>query len=291
MSLKLHSIRFFEFICVRVISKLFSLPFSHALTCHPTGWFWVRARARWQRLISSLCTSRVRNLNLDSVPTNIMWDNGRNGFLYYDLRDENSQDVQDLRMSNTDWVLSHYLNEYFIDSKPQLSLSYQLQALKEGFRVEASNDREHWIYWISKKLLPDTYKIEFDYIPRTVFNEQLQIVFAAKSLADRHRFILEFNSQVYYQIIRNGFFLPRLSFVPYQAPLHQTLHVRFEKVKNVFSLFFNDKLIMCKKDTTYNALTDRSMLLFWNGKGGNGLFQKIDFEINNFNLFFETQNL
>jgi len=205
--------------------------------------------------------------------------------LMYDFRDESSSDVRSLLKHDRSWRRSHFTNDFRLPVGGIDKLSYQVNRNDQGVRFHADNDGEHWIYLLSRNDMPDSYAIEFEYVPHSVFREQLQICFCARSLCDRHRFILKFNRQIYYQVVKNGFFLPKLDSKNLSLDLHRATVVRFEKCRDTFSISFDGKVALCEKCLALPPVRSRSMLLFWNRANGEMACQEIDFELRNFRFY------
>ncbi len=214
----------------------------------------------------------------------LRWRTYREGLDFYETHDETCDDVIQLNQEGPRWRNSHFGLRYSVHELGERSLRYSISDVDKGKRFEADANSEHWIYLVSTGDLPQTYALDFDYIPHTTFNEQLQVDFACESLAFRHRFILEFCEKVFYQTVQYGFFLGKGPWASAQVELHKPLHVRVEVVGNVFSFVLNGVCLLCVKDWFYRPRRDRSILLFWNGKTRERSYQKIDFEIRNFKV-------
>lgn len=214
----------------------------------------------------------------------VQWKTWHKGLDFYSMHDEHCDDVVDLNGNGPRWRAAQFSLPYSVHTCGEDELSYAVSAVENGLRFRADDETEHWVYLVAKRMLPCSYALEFDYVPHSVFNEQLQVDFAAESLARRHRFILEFCSTVFYQTVENGQFLQKCPRVQRDVPLHSPLHVRVEVVGNVFCLLFDQKIVLCVKDRFYRPRKDRSFLLFWNGLAPGVPFQTIDFEILNFTI-------
>jgi len=229
--------------------------------------------------------NRVSNYYVERPYIN--WNIYKEGFSAYSMLDENCDDVSQVKNIGTRWQSAWMLNSFGVHLDDEKKLSYSFVPVEGGLRFMADNLSERWIYLLSHEELPDIYAVDFVYIPHTSFVEQLQLNFAAESLAKRHRFILEFGEKVFYHIVENGRFLNRLFEKKCTVSLHVPLHVRLEVVGNVFTLLFDNKVMFCIKDCTYKPQTSRNALLFWNDN--KAPFQTIDFELRNLKILIPVE--
>lgn len=209
---------------------------------------------------------------------------------FYSFHDEKCKDVAGIGEGCLRWRIAHFFNSYPLHTDADAhSLSYQSKIEGGEIGIDADGEGDHWINFVSKKLLPAVYAVEFDYMPNSVFNEQLQFCFAAKSLAERHRFVLNFNEVLYYQVITRGFWLPKFAEVPCSLPLGEWSHVRLEVVGDTFSLSLNGRAVLSVRDSGHARKAARNMLIFWNGKTKQGQFQEIALRIRNFKYNVELK--
>jgi hypothetical protein len=253
--------------------KLFHLAIN-AIRCRLLG--------RFRRFILS---QRQESFSV-SVPVDCHWK-ACLGTLsdFYSFHDEKCPDVIGVDGSRREWRISHYFNNYPVHFHDDKGLSYDLKVDDGGMEFSAGDDAEHWLYLVSKEKLPTEYAIEFEYKPKTVFNEQLQFCFAADSLAERHRFVLNFNEKVYYQIVTHGFWSQHYIEVPCSLMINEWSCIRLEVVGNVFSFFVKGKLVLSVKDSMLNPKPARNFLIFWNGKTRERSPQRLAASIRGFKWF------
>lgn len=182
---------------------------------------------------------------------------------FYSFHDQNCPDVRTI--PTREWWCSHFRGRYRLHLEQDASLSYEVRDEDDGVRIVSPPVPQTWIYCISRTVLPTTYAVEFDYTPFSVFKEQLQLDFAATSLAERHRFILAYNERLRYQRIERGFLLPDIDVSPLTLPLGRPTRIRLEVVGQVFSLSADGRTAASWRDCRYSPGPARNFLLFWNG--------------------------
>ena len=182
---------------------------------------------------------------------------------FYSFHDQRCPDV--LGIPTREWWCSHFRGRYRLHEEPDERLSYEVRKTEDGFRIVSPPVPEIWVYGVSRAVLPATYAIEFDFTPATVVKEQLQLDFAATSLADRHRFILSYNEKLRYQRIERGFWLPDVDASPWSLPVGRTTRLRLEVDGQVFALVADGETVACWRDRRYRPRPARNFLIFWNG--------------------------
>ena len=99
----------------------------------------------------------------------------------------------------------------------QSETGYSIKPVAGGQRLVYQGGRPfRWIMLVSKRRLPAVYALEFDYTPRSTFREQLQFDFFMQSLHQR-------------------------------LQLDVAVRVRFEIVRDVFTLIVDGNVVMCVK--------------------------------------------
>jgi len=198
---------------------------------------------------------------------------------FYSLHDETCSDVRGIPTET--WWRSHFFGRYPQHAESHGDLAFDWCRMENGVRFRSRSVSDSWIYLVSRDLLPPVYAISFDYTPRNVFKEQLQLDFAATSLADRHRYILSNNEKLRYQRIERGFWLPDVAQKPWSVPVGRTTRIRLEVVDRTFALLADDGLVACWRDGRYRPHPSRNMLLFWNGEAATAM----DFDLANFGVY------
>ena len=203
---------------------------------------------------------------------------------FYSFHDRNCQDVRGIQSAA--WLASHFHGYYRQHLENDVTLDYSVEPQENGgIRIRSAEHPDTWVFLASRRRLPSVYAIEFDYLPRTVFKEQLQIDFDATSLADRHRFILTYNEYVRYQRIRCGFWLPDAGRHPFSLPIGETTRIRLEVVRGVFTLRADGQIIACWRNLDYRPRSARNYLLFWNGDDR----REMDFTLSNLKIEYEKK--
>lgn len=178
------------------------------------------------------------------------------------------------------WQAAHLGFRYPVHTEDHARLPYRVEESAGSFRFVSEAKPDTWIYLVSRQELPEAHAIEFDYLPRTVFREQLQMDFALTSLADRHRLILSDNRRIRYQRIERGFALPDRAGVPCSLELGKSSRIRLEVVGRQFALLIDGRFLTGWRDERYRPRPSRSFLVFWNGRDGRAM----DFSISNFQV-------
>lgn len=130
----------------------------------------------------------------------------------------------------------------------QSETGYSIKPVAGGQRLVYQGGRPfRWIMLVSKRRLPAVYALEFDYTPRSTFREQLQFDFFMQSLHQRLRFMLRHNERFVFSVIDGGFFAPDSRSVPFSFKLDVAVRVRFEIVRDVFTLIVDGNVVMCVK--------------------------------------------
>ena len=186
-----------------------------------------------------------------------------NAASFYSFHDQNCPDV--VNIPTKEWWCSHFRGRYRLHAESDEELSYEVAKTEEGIRLAAPPVPGIWIYGVSRAVLPAAHAIEFDFTPSTTIKEQLQLDFAATSLADRHRFILSYNEKLRYQRIERGFWLPDIDVSPWSLPVGRTTRIRLEVVGQVFALLADGETVACWRDRRYKPRPSRTFLIFWNG--------------------------
>lgn len=195
---------------------------------------------------------------------------------FFTFHDQRCPDV--VGMSTQEWWCSHFRGRYRIHLESDKTLSYTCAEEDGSWHFQSDATPGTWIYLVSRQLLPTTYAIEFDYTPRTVFREQLQLDFAAYSLAERHRFIISNNERLRYHLTTRGFLLPDVSVMPCSLPLSVATRIRLEVCGRTFSLLFGRRVLSCWEDRGYDPRPARCFMVFWNGTEA----REMDFSVSNF---------
>lgn len=195
---------------------------------------------------------------------------------FYSFHDQNCPDVAAIRTPAL-WQ-SHFRGKYPLHLESDATLAYRCADEGDGWRFSSDATPGTWIYLVSKQVLPTTYAIEFDYTPQGVFKEQLQLDWAASSLAERHRFILTYNEYVRYQRLVRGFMLNDVDRAPCSLELGEPSRIRLEIVEQTFALVVNGRTVACWQDRGYKPRPSRGFLLFWNGPDA----RPMDFRISDF---------
>lgn len=195
---------------------------------------------------------------------------------FYSFHDQNCPDVAAIRTPAL-WY-SHFRGKYPLHLESDAALAYRCAAEDGGWRFSSDAMPDTWIYLVSRQVLPTTYAIEFDYTPQDVFKEQLQLDWAATSLAERHRFILTYNEYVRYQRLVRGFLLNDVDRAPCSLKLGEPARIRLEVVEQTFALVIDGRTVACWQDRGYDPRPSRSFLLFWNGPDA----RPMDFRISGF---------
>ena len=202
----------------------------------------------------------------------------------FTFHDENCEDVVSYNNHLDNWKLAKCGYSYPLHKESDESFSYLITGSGGSMRFYADDDKERWINIVSKDLLPENYAMDFVLVPHTIFVEQCQIAFGMKSLAERHRFVIEFNKRAYYQRISDWDFLPELASVDIAFEQDQPLHIRFEMIENNYTLLLNSHVVLCVSDLEYKPIKSHAALIFWNGWPDRGGCKPMDFEIKDFKI-------
>lgn len=201
----------------------------------------------------------------------------------YTFHDEKCRDVIQYNRRGPLWQLARMGRGYPLHSSTDCPVSFSLEPVQDGYRFIADETKERWINLVSREKLPESYALDFDLIPHSLFVEQCQIAFAMQSLETRHRFVIEFNKRAYYQKVYRWKFLHELKSHEISFEIHKPLHVHFEIVSNVFVLLLNGHVVFCVRDKSYLPSKAYNALVFWNGwLDKDGGCRPMDFEIKNF---------
>ena len=195
---------------------------------------------------------------------------------FYSFHDQSCPDVADIPTER--FWRSHFFGRYQLHLDSHASLAYELSDVPGGVRFRSPATPDTWIYLVSRRVLPTAYAIEFDYRPDSVFKEQLQLDWAATSLAERHRFILAYNEYVRYQRVARGLLPDDVAHVPCSLPLGRASRVRLEIVARTFALSVDGRTVCCYRDAGHRPRPSRGFLLFWNGHDERAM----DFQVTNF---------
>ena len=202
----------------------------------------------------------------------------------FTFHDENCSDVVSYNKHLDNWKLAKYGYAYPLHKESDADFSYLIKSAGGSMRFYADDNKERWINIVAKGLLPKNYAMDFVLVPHTIFVEQCQIAFGMQSLAERHRFVIEFNKRAYYQRISDWEFLPELASVDITFKQDQPLHVRFEMIENNFTLLLNSHVVLCVMDLVYKPTKAYAALIFWNGWPDRGGCKPMDFEIKDFKI-------
>ena len=199
---------------------------------------------------------------------------------FFTYHDRNCPAVRGI--SSAEWNYSHFRGRYPHHAESDAALDYTVaDAGPDALDVRSADTPGTWIFLASREELPSVYALEFDYLPRTVFKEQLQVDFGAGSLAQRHRFILTYNRFIRYQRIECGFCLEDAGNHPFTLPLGRASRIRLEVVERTFTLLIEGRVVACWRDDRYRPRPARAYLLFWNGPDR----QVMDFTLSNLSVF------
>ena len=195
---------------------------------------------------------------------------------FYSFHDQNCPDVRSI--ATDEFWRSHFCGRYRLHLESDEALAYRCSEEAGSWRFQSDATPGTWIYLVSRQLLPTSYAIEFDYTPYSVFKEQLQIDWAATSLAERHRFILTYNEYLRYQRLVRGFLLDDVARVPCSLKIGRPTRIRLEVCERTFAFALDGRTVACWQDRGYDPRPSRGFLLFWNGAD----VRPMDFRISGF---------
>ena len=201
---------------------------------------------------------------------------------------ENSTDIVNLHhdpfpMPNNgkDWLISHYTDYYPITADITKVNNYVLKFKGNGFTVVSDSMDNHWIYIVSKNVMPTKYAVEFDYYSETAICEQLQFDIYASSLADRFRVISAYGKHVFFDAVQKGYFLKRFYEKESLMEKNTTHHIRLEVDENHIVYYVNRKKELCVSIDNYPIKQGHLIILFWNNIDR----KPININVSNFSLY------
>lgn len=136
-----------------------------------------------------------------------------------------------------------------------------------------------WVMLTSPAPLPEEFALEFDYVPHSVFAEQLQIDFRMASLGDRLRFMVRDNEKIVANSVSGGRFAADARRLPFSFPLEEPAHVRFELRGGICSFIAGGRIVLSLDCSGFaSAMGGFAALVFYEA----GVERAVDFEIRNF---------
>ena len=179
------------------------------------------------------------------------------------------------------WFMGHYTGEYPLTVDVPVENNSKLTFENNGFSVLTEPTINHWVYVASKKDMPEKYAVEFDYEGRTPIQEQIQFDIFATSLANRFRVISAFGEKLFFDVVRDSYFLKRFYEKDCQMPIGETNHIRLEVDRNHIVFYLNYKKELCVTINEALVTPGRFIMLFWN------FFEEksIDVSISNFVIY------
>lgn len=170
------------------------------------------------------------------------------------------------------------------DFPPSVSAPrFRTEPVEGGLRfVHATGKPMRWVMLTTTGRLPDDFALEFDYLPRSAFREQLQFDFRMGSLGDRLRFMVRDNARLAANAVENGRFPPDGRSIPFSFRIDETAHVRIESCGGVHSLSVDGRNLL---SLSYEGPSGRrggfAALVFYESDPA----KPVDFEISRFRFF------
>lgn len=203
---------------------------------------------------------------------------------------ENCSDIVNLHQApypipnnGKDWLMSHYTDQYPLTADRTKANNYVLEFVENGFNVVSDSLDNHWIYIISKNIMPSKYAVEFDYFSKTAICEQLQFDIYASSLADRFRVISAYGERLFFDAVQKGYFLKRFYEKDCLMAINTTNHIRLEVDENHIVYYVNNKKELCVSIDDYPIKPGHLIILFWNNVDK----EPIDISVRNFLVYTE----
>lgn len=226
-------------------------------------------------------TDWVRNDSLSKIDT------------LFNFNNETSSDIQNLHhdlypISNNgkNWFMSHFTSIYPLTNTKNTDNNYSLEICNDGFHIETDSADNHWIYIVSNKTMPSKYALEFDYNSKTSICEQLQFDIHSTSLANRFRIISEYGKLLFFDAVKDGFFLKRFYEKKSLLPTNTLNHIRLEVFENHILYYVNNNIELSVTINKLEIKPGKLIILFWNREDK----APIDIKISNFSVYTEKLN-
>ena len=184
-----------------------------------------------------------------------------------------------------DWFMAHYTDSYPLIEECSPSNNYELTCSSDSFQVLSDSLDNHWIYIVSKDVMPKKYAVEFDYESRTAIKEQLQFCVYTSSLADRFRIISDYGETVFFNAVQKGYFLKKFNEKECKIPVNETTNIRLEVDRKHIVFFVNGEKKMCVSVNDYPNKPGHLIILFWNDKDK----VPIDITVSNFAIYTDNR--
>ena len=166
---------------------------------------------------------------------------------------------------------------------PAAAPRFSVSDVDGGLRfVHSPGTPMRWAMLTSSAEMPDDFAFEFDYVPRSVFTEQLQIDFRMASLGDRLRLMVRDNTVLVANSVADGRFAADERTLPFSFETGRPAKVRFELRGGVCALSADGRCLLSLDCSGFAEMRGgRVALVFYEA----GEERPIDFEIRNFRLF------
>ena len=157
------------------------------------------------------------------------------------------------------------------------------RAVSDGWRFShPAGSPMRWVMMSTTSALPTDFALEFDYLPRAEFKEQLQFDFRMASLGDRLRFMVRGNSTLVMNAVENGRFPPDLRSAACSFPVGKVSRIRIESCRDVHSFFVDGRnLLSLAYDGPAGKSGGYAAFVFYDSDRS----KPIDFEISRFKFF------
>ena len=157
---------------------------------------------------------------------------------------------------------------------------FTVTPVSDGLRFTSSGTGPmRWVMLTGKSPLPRDFALEFDYVPHTVFREQLQFDWAMSTLGDRLRFMVRDNERLVANAVEKNAFPPDGRTLPFAFTLGASHRVRIESHGGVHSFIVDGRnLLSLTYDGNAGATGNYAALVFYEATPD----RPIDFEIRNF---------
>lgn len=173
------------------------------------------------------------------------------------------------------WWMAMFRGPYLFRPAEYPAPKYNLEIVDGTLTASVPAKNDAWVYLISKRPCPPTFRLEFDYLSHQAMEETIQLCFAFESLASRFRYDLYADNRLLvFDIVKGGMFMGAYNHEkwlkggirkPYSMRIGEWVHVRLEAIGNVFQLFFDEEPAMAMRVRGYEPKPSPWVFIAWSG--------------------------
>ena len=152
----------------------------------------------------------------------------------------------------------------------------------DALRIRHASGTPHrWVMLQSRKPIPKDFALTFTYMPRAVFQEQLQVDFGMRSLGDRLRFMVRRNERLGFSCVNRGRFGADTLSIPFSFEMGRPAEVRISSLGGVHSIAVDGRTLLSVSAEEGAACPGNVLALVFYESGRTA---PIDFELSDLKL-------